>query len=219
MNLKDAPPNGEEEGRARNGDAPPLGGIIIAAGESRRMGRFKPLLPLGSRTVLQRVADRLIEGGLSPILAVLGHRAEDAERCLSRLPVRPVVNDRYPEGMLSSVQCGVRLLPEESPAFFLALGDQPFLSRRTIPRLIRAWIEHPGSIVLPTLNGKGGHPVLFDRCYASRILSLKEPETLRDLVRSSKVRRIEIAIESKMELLDLDTPEDYEVALRSLAEP
>jgi CTP:molybdopterin cytidylyltransferase MocA len=189
--------------------------VVIAAGESRRMGRLKPLLPLGSRTLLQWVVDRLREGGADPILVVLGHRADEVRECLKEFPVQTILNETYPQGMLSSVQAGARALPPDTPAFFVALGDQPDLDPQVLLALIQEWDKNPGSLVVPVVEGKRGHPILIDRCYLPALLALEAPQTLRDLVHAPSTLRREVPVETESLLLDLDTPEDYAHALRS----
>jgi CTP:molybdopterin cytidylyltransferase MocA len=192
-----------------------LPAIVIAAGESRRMGRMKPLLPLGSRTVLQRVVDGLLASGLSPVTVVLGHRADEVAECLQGRPVEITVNENYRQGMLSSIQWGVKRLPPECPALLLALGDQPDVPPSVLPALIEEWTAHPGSIVVPTYNGKRGHPILIDSLYRPALLALRDPQTLRDLVHAPGTVRREVPTDAEGLLLDLDTPEDYEKMLRS----
>jgi CTP:molybdopterin cytidylyltransferase MocA len=192
-----------------------LPAVVIAAGESRRMGRLKPLLPLGSRTVLQRAVDGLLSAEVSPLFVVVGHRAEEVTACIADRPVIITANPRYSGGMLSSIQWGIRQLPHEVPAFLLALGDQPDIRPEVVQSLREEWEARPGSIVVPVVGGKRGHPVLFDSRYLPEILSLREPQTLRDVVHSPEAVRREVAVSSDGPLLDLDTPEDYEAALRS----
>jgi molybdenum cofactor cytidylyltransferase len=192
-----------------------LPAVLIAAGESRRMGRLKMLLPLGSRAVLQRAVEGLLAAEATPVYVVVGHRAEEVSGVVADYPVKITVNPRYTDGMLSSVQWGVRELPPDTPAFFLALGDQPDIRPEVIQSLREEWEAHPGSIVVPSVNGKRGHPVLFDGRYIPDVLALRDPQTLRDLVHSPEALRREVAVSSDGPLLDLDTPEDYEAALRS----
>lgn len=198
-----------------NGELSPLPAVILAAGESRRMGRLKPLLPLGSKTLLQRVVDSFLEAGAASVIVVLGHRAEEVAECVKDRPVEATLNDQYREGMLSSVQWGARQVSEEAPAFFLALGDQPDVPPDVLHSVSREWEAHPGSLVVPTFEGKRGHPILIDRCYLPQLLALREPQTLRDLVHAPTTLRREVPVESSGPLLDLDTPEDYDAALRS----
>lgn len=176
---------------------------------------MKPLLPLGSKTLLQRVADGLLAAGLSPVIAVLGHRAGEVAACLADRPVAITVNEGYREGMLSSVQWGVTQLPQDAPAFLLALGDQPDVPPEVVQALVEAWKAHPGSIVVPTVGGKRGHPILIDSCYRPALLDLRAPRTLRDLVHAPETVRIEVPVSAEGLLADLDTPEEYEALLRS----
>ncbi|MBW3622962.1 MAG: nucleotidyltransferase family protein [Armatimonadetes bacterium] len=190
-------------------------GLVLAAGESRRMGRMKPLLPLGSKTLLQRVVDGLLAAELSPVYVVLGHRADEVAACLADRPVEITRNERYREGMLSSVQWGADQLPLDAPAFVLALGDQPDVPTSVIRALRAEWEAHPGSIVVPTVGGKRGHPILIDALYRPALRVLRNPQTLRDLVHAPETLRREVPVEIEGLFTDLDTPEDYEALLRS----
>src|SRR5947209_15673244 len=99
--------------------------IVLAAGESRRMGRLKPLLPFGTRTVIETVVDSLRASPVDEILVVTGYRSEAIEAALARAPARTVRNPDYARGMLSSVQCGVAAAAPATTWFLLALADQP----------------------------------------------------------------------------------------------
>ncbi len=93
--------------------------FILAAGYSSRMEKFKPLLPVGPVTVLERSVQLFSNAGIDDIRVVIGHRAEDLKPLLLRLHIRWIFNERFQEGMLSSVQAGVRTLESSKRAFFL----------------------------------------------------------------------------------------------------
>src|SRR5690242_19117683 len=97
--------------------------IVLAAGESRRMGQLKPLLPFGPRTVIETVVASLSASRVGEILVVTGHRSEEVEAALAQAPVRVVRNPDYRRGMLSSVQRGVAAAPAETTWFLVALAD------------------------------------------------------------------------------------------------
>src|SRR5262245_37290635 len=94
--------------------------IVLAAGESRRMGALKPLLPFGGSTVIETVAGTLLRCPLHEVIVVLGHRAEEIERQLARHPARVVRNADYLKGMLTSVQCGVAAADAQTDWFVIA---------------------------------------------------------------------------------------------------
>lgn len=186
--------------------------ILLAAGLSSRMGRFKPLLPLGPRTLIEHVLASMCGSGLiSESLVVVGHRAADIRAALAETPgIRFVDNPHYAQGeMLSSVQAGVAALPAQAPAFVLAFADQPAVAPATIAELIQHFFRSPAPLVLPTCRGKRGHPLLISAALSAEILRIRGPDTLKTVVyrHLDKARMVEVADPSILE--DLDTPEDF----------
>jgi molybdenum cofactor cytidylyltransferase len=193
-------------------------GIILAAGLSRRMGDFKPLLPINGVPMIVHVADVPRAAGVDPVLVITGHRASEVAAALSDRALPLVHNERFAEGeMLSSIQAGVRALPADIDAFLLALGDQPGLLPDTIHGLIDAWRQSRPPLVVPTFDGRRGHPLLISAKCANDILSLDARQTLRDFVEQHKENISYVPVADPAILLDVDTPEDYRNALRRAA--
>lgn len=204
-----------------HGSAYSLVAIVLAAGESRRMGTLKQLLPYGDRTLLQCVVDNALEARVGPVVVVLGHRAEEVRTSLDKRPVIVAVNPNVSFGMLSSVQVGVRaalpLLPVEGRRGFLfCLGDQPQVGSEVIRHVATAFRETAKGIVLPVVAGRRGHPVAYSAAYADEILALGPEASLRDVLRRHPEDVQEVPLESESILEDLDTPEDYQRALARL---
>lgn len=185
-----------------------VGAVVLAAGESSRMGRPKMLLPWGRGTVLSAVVSSLLSAPLWRVVVVLGHRAAEVGGALE--PVGPdprlrvVVNDRYPEGMLTSIQRGARELP--GSAVLVALGDQPLVTPGTVKAVIRA---HEGGITVPVHGGRRGHPVLVDASLVGDLLTLPPEAGLRGLFMDHPKRVTYAEVCSEEILIDLDTPADY----------
>ncbi|MBI3945382.1 MAG: nucleotidyltransferase family protein [Armatimonadetes bacterium] len=195
--------------------------IILAAGESRRMGRPKQLLPYGDRTVLQRVADNVLASGVRPVIVVLGHRAEEVRASLGDRPVVPVVNTDYASGMLSSVQAGVRaalplLMIEGRRGFLFCLGDQPQVGPEVIRAVATAFADTERGIVVPVLAGRRGHPAAYSAVYAGEILALGPGVGLREVLRRHPEDVCAVPLEEEGILADLDTPEEYRRAVSAL---
>src|SRR5438093_282427 len=131
--------------------------IILAAGESRRMGEPKQLLPFAGKAMLQCVIDAF---NVDETLAVLGYRADEIEKKIHG--ARIVRNPNYARGMLSSVQAGLRALPAATKLVLLALADQPRLQSATVRKLINKFSR---GILVPSYNGRQGHPLLFEVRY------------------------------------------------------
>lgn len=192
--------------------------VVLAAGMSTRMGQIKMLLPFGDKPVLARVLDNLIfVRDISPIIVITGHAEQEILPVLCVYKdVQTVPNPDYATGeMLSSVQVGVRALPADCAAFFLVLGDQPMVCPETLIALTDAWSVTHAPIILPTYKGRRGHPILFAAACVSEILSLPSDATLRDVVTRYRKERHEVPVPDAAVIADLDTPEDYEHALRA----
>ena len=187
--------------------------IVLAAGESRRMGTPKQLLPFGGKTVLQAVVDRLLHSRADGILVVLGCRADEISASLADRPVRFALNPAYAQGMLSSVQAGVAALPADATAALICLGDQPLVDPAVVDRLIEAHRETGAGIVIPTFDGKRGHPALISLRYRDEILRLSGDPGLKAVMRGHPEDTVEVAVSRPEILADIDTPEDYQKAL------
>lgn len=193
---------------------PDLAAVVPAAGCSHRMGAFKPLLPFGSATVIERVIATIREAGVETIRVVVGWQADRLIPVLERSGVPWVMNERFAEGMHSSIQAGVRSLPPAVIAFFLLPGDMPLVRSATLTSLIAEWDAQPRGILYPGHEGKRGHPPLIARAYISEILAETPPGGLRDLLGRHAEDARDIAVADPGILADLDTPDDYQESLR-----
>lgn len=182
-----------------------IGVVVLAAGESKRMGEPKPLVKIKGKRMIEWVIDSF-RGTAEDIIVVLGHKPEVVKPVLEKLRVRWVVNENYREGMVSSFKEGLREL-ENCDAVFLALGDQPFVDEGYLADAIDAW-KRGAKIVSPVYKGKKGHPVLFDKSLFGEILSLQRYEMIRDVIHQhgSELRLVEAG---EWAVVDLDTPEDF----------
>ena len=122
--------------------------IILAAGESKRMGRPKLLLPFGENTVIETVVNNAIQSEADEVLVVLGYSAEKIAEKIKNLPVRISVNPDFCQGMLSSMQWGFEALPEDTPAALIMLGDQPLIPSWVINKVIDAYEQTGKGIIL-----------------------------------------------------------------------
>src|SRR5690606_23408264 len=117
--------------------------VVLAAGQSQRMGRSKPLLPWGDgQTVIETIVQRLLSFRFSEILVVTGHQGDEVQRALAHLPVSFVENTEYARGeMISSLQVGLRGLADTTSGALVVLGDQPTLDGRVIGQVLSAYAE------------------------------------------------------------------------------
>lgn len=182
--------------------------ILLAAGQSKRMGAFKPLLPFGKKTVIECCIDYLREGGVEDMVVVLGHRADEVRKKLERHDVSFAFNPDPNSEMGASVAAGILELPETSRATLIALCDHPAVPPSVISSLIDAW-TNGARLVIPTWQNRGGHPVLIDLSFKSELLHLGSRGGLRALfeAHSNEVRRIEV--DSPFIARDMDTWDDY----------
>ena len=198
-----------------------ISGILLAAGESKRMQpAFKPLLKLGKRTVVGECVHQLRNSGLADIFVVLGHREADIRAGLAGTGVQFVVNEEYQKGMLTSVKTGLAMLGPNTDAVMIALVDQPMIKSDLVNKLIEAYGDGSKGIIIPTYKGKHGHPILISASFVEEIMQLDEtnPEGLRAFINAHKDEWLEVPVEASGVVEDMDTAEDY-ARLSKQAEP
>ena len=191
------------------------GAAVLAAGEARRFGGPKLLMPFGDSTILGSVIQPLVSADMSPIVVVLGGPNATAIReSLSGQPVRIVLNPNPEAGMVSSIRVGVEALPASLDRFIVALGDQPRIRAERIAHLVAEQSKSGQGIAIPTYQGRRGHPVVFDIRYRQEILTLTDRQTLRDLIVAHQEDIVEVECESSAYVSDIDTREEYEHELQ-----
>ena len=183
--------------------------VILAAGESRRMGTQKLLLPFGETTLVGAVVGTALASRVDRVLVVLGADKDDVREEIEPLGIDSVVNENFAEGMLSSVQAGFRALPADAEAAVVMLGDQPFLPARVVDAVVEAYRRSGKGIVVPAFQGRRGHPVLVDLKYRDAVLALDPADGLRRLMRAHPKDVFEAEVEDANILRDMDVPEDY----------
>ena len=194
---------------------PKISGIILAAGLSTRMGEPKQLLPFGGSTIIETVIDNLLGSKLNEVIVVVGHEAEKIKAHIQHKPVKIVLNPDYPEGMLTSAQCGARSISESADAFAMTLVDLPLITPDLINLVINAYVQTEHGIAVPSYNYRRGHPVIFDRRYAADILALDgNSGGVRSLFRKYADDIHYVDVDTDRILRDIDYREDYEEALR-----
>lgn len=186
-----------------------LSAVILAGGLSSRMQEFKPLLPLAGTMVIEHVIDLFQQAGIDDIIVVVGHQAARVIPFLTRRQVRFTLNDRYREGMYSSVMAGVHALPEDTEAFFLLPVDVPLVKPHSIRLLARNFIQHRNGVTYPVFQGQRGHPPLVSSHMIPRILAGDRPDGLRGLLAEQEELARDVELVDEGVLMDMDTPEDY----------
>jgi CTP:molybdopterin cytidylyltransferase MocA/HD superfamily phosphohydrolase YqeK len=184
--------------------------IILSAGYSSRMGEFKPLLTFGDATVLERDIFLFRDAGIDDVRVVIGHRADDLLPLVERMKACPVINERFSEGMYSSVKAGVASLGDDIEAFFLLPVDIPLVSRRTISLLVESFHKGCGNIIYPSFYGKRGHPPLISTRYRNDILAWNGEGGLKSFLSRRDDEAVHVETEDESILLDMDTLVEYD---------
>ena len=190
--------------------------VILAAGESKRMGLPKMLLTFSGRTMIEKVITNVSESKIDKIIVVLGAYREALVELISKLPVKYCYNDNYKKGMLSSVQCGFRNLPSDFKAVLVFQGDQPLITSNAINEVIEAYLSSGKGIVIPVYKGRRGHPLLIDIKYRDEIEKLNPDKGLRSLACMFSDDVLEVDTNESGILTDFDTYEQYKKELIKL---
>ena len=185
-----------------------LGGIVPAAGLSRRMGREKILLRLGETTALEQVLDRLLRAGVEDRVAVLRPGLEEAITLARSAGAIVAVNDHPEEEMLVSIRLGIAALPRPVDVFSIWPADHPAVSLETLAALAAAC--GPDRVVIPTYGGRRGHPALVGAMLREAIFAIPPGSGLRRLWRDRPEILEELPVEDEGVILDMNTPADYE---------
>jgi molybdenum cofactor cytidylyltransferase len=196
------------ESRPAGHRAPHIAGLVLAAGQSLRMGQNKLLADIDGKPMVRRVVEAVIGARISPVIVVSGHEAAALAAALADLRVTIVHNPQYAEGLSTSLIAGLKALPEDADGVLVALGDMPLVTSRHINRLVAAFNpdEHR-SICVPVANGRRGNPVLWGRQHFAAMRKLSGDKGAREVLERNTEEIVEVAIESQAVLADADTPE------------
>jgi molybdenum cofactor cytidylyltransferase len=188
-----------------------VGAVVLAAGQSKRMGQPKLVLPWGRQTVIEHVVSQLSEAGIQEIVVVTGGAREMVAAALAGWPVRMGHNPEFSHSeMMASLQIGIRLLSPGIQAMLIVLGDQPTLESKVVKQVVDRYIDSRASLVIPSYQMRRGHPWLVRRELWKDLLDLGPEETMRDFLRRHEHQIAYIQVDSPGILEDMDTPEDYE---------
>jgi molybdenum cofactor cytidylyltransferase len=187
-------------------------GIVLAAGEARRMGgRPKPLIEREGVPLVRHVAQALVDAGATDVVVVLGHRAEDVAWAVHDLPVLTVVNETYAAGHGTSLRKGLATLPDTDGPTIVALADQPLLDAADVSALIEAWQRRGAArAVVPRVQGRRGHPVLLDASVGREILRGNATYGAREWLDEHPDEVAWFDSDNLHYVVDVDFPEDLE---------
>ena len=183
-------------------------GLILAAGESRRMGTPKALLEYRGETFLDRLV-RLFSARCVRVIVVLGSHAEEI-RAGSRSECTFVVNTDYRTGQTSSMQCGLRAIPPEAEGVLFTLVDHPAVAEETLDRILPTLPDGRGSLLrVPRFEGRRGHPIWFSSKLIPEFLAIPQTGAARDVVRAHAAETEFLDVEDAGILADIDDPAAY----------
>jgi molybdenum cofactor cytidylyltransferase len=194
-----------------------ISAIVLAAGESKRMGQTKQLLDWEGRTILQRVLENLSRSRVDEVTLVLGHEAERILQALDTRRVKVAINKNYKEGMITSIRQGLASLNDQVEAFFIVLADQPAVGPEIFDRLISEFrrITPPKNIVLPAFRGRRGHPALFSAKYQEEAFRIEGDVGFRRVLQEHPEEILTVEMDTDSILQDIDTPDDYQKQLKT----
>jgi molybdenum cofactor cytidylyltransferase len=183
--------------------------IVLAAGESRRMGMPKPLLRFGSTTFLGQIVSTLRQSRIGRITVVLGAEAERIRESIDLSGVDVVVNEGYAEGQLSSLIAGLKALPGQAEAAVVCLVDNPFITAILVDQIIHRFRQTLGPIVVPVVSGRRGHPALFSNRLFADLLAAPPQEGARHVLRAHPELIHEVDTSEQAILIHIESPDDY----------
>lgn len=186
-----------------------ISAILLAAGESNRMGQPKQLMPFGQSTIVERTIDYLLNSAVSETIVVLGYKGEEIRKTIARKPIKIAINPDYQQGMSTSIIAGLKQVDKRARAVLIALGDQPFVNSQTITSLVEAFIANNRGILIPVYQGRRGNPVIFAIKYKGELLNLKGDVGGREIIKLHPDDVLEVAVNCEGVLLDIDTMENY----------
>ncbi|MFP6717380.1 MAG: molybdopterin-binding/glycosyltransferase family 2 protein [Alphaproteobacteria bacterium] len=188
---------------------PAIPAILLAAGQSRRMGSVNKLLAeIGGMSMIRRVAETILASKVGPLIVVTGHEADQVRAELDGCDVIFVHNSNYADGLSSSLRAGIGALPEEADGVLVCLGDMPHVAAAHVNKLVAAFDPVEGrAICVPTSNGKRGNPVIWGARFFSEIAAVSGDVGARHLIGEYGELVCEVEIGDGGILIDIDTPQ------------
>lgn len=190
--------------------------IVLAAGQSTRMGRPKVLLRLGGRALVRAVVEALEAAALDEVVVVVGPEQAAVASELAGTRARIVPNPEYARGQSTSLRAGVRALSPAVEAALIALADQPLLGPDVVRALVERYRATRAPVVQPVYAGRPGNPVLFDRSLFAELLAVTGDVGGREVVARHRDELVRVEFADERPGRDVDTPAEYEALLEEL---
>lgn len=190
---------------------PIISAVLLAAGESNRMGDLNKLeLQINGVSLLQRIIDTLHKTSFQELIVVAGYQANKIQSLLQDDPVTVINNEHYQQGQMTSVQAGLKALTQPCDGVMICLSDQPLLTVTDINKIINGFINrNHGSIVVPMFKGKRGNPIILDYQHRATILAGDRDLGCKRLIEHHPELVSTIEMDNDHTVLDMDTPDDY----------
>jgi molybdenum cofactor cytidylyltransferase len=191
-----------------------IAGLIIAAGGSSRLDSPKQLLKWGDTYLINHCIGVVTQAEIHSITVVLGSRTEEIRAVLPLSGIDILVNSRWQAGMSTSIKCGLNALPDDIDGTFIFLSDQPFITPELLRAIISKFNESDGQITAPRVKGQQCNPVLFKRSFFPELMTISGDRGAKSLLGKHAVTWLDWP-DDKL-LLDIDSAEDYRLALSKL---
>ncbi len=182
--------------------------IILAAGESKRLGKPKQLLEFHGQTLISRTIETALRVNSNNVSVVLGANAEKIKKEIENFPVKICVNENWQNGMASSLKSGLENLDAEIDAVIIMLGDQPLIEARHIKSLIDKFEQTRNPIIAAIYKNTNGVPALFTKKFFPELLQLEGDTGAKKLIQ--KFIDLVESVEMPEAAIDVDTPEDFQ---------
>jgi molybdenum cofactor cytidylyltransferase len=185
-----------------------IGGIVLAAGLSRRMGTNKLLTKVRGKPMVRLAAEAALGSDAGPVIVVTGNEHEGVEAVLCDLHLETVNNPDFARGLSTSLKRGLNALPEDCDGAVVMLADMPDVGSALVDKLIAAFDPSEGrAICIPTWNGQRGNPVVWAKRFFPEMLAIEGDMGARQLIGQYEELVCEVEVEDDAPLTDLDTPE------------
>ena len=186
-----------------------IAAVVLAAGRSTRMGGPNKLLAeIRGRPLVRIVVDEAVASHAKPVIVVVGHERGEVEKALAGLPVQFVHNPDFAQGLGTSLKAGIAAVPAEADGAIVCLADMPQVDASLLNRLIAAFDPDRGAlIVMPTAEGRRGNPVLWSRRFFPDLMAIEGDVGARHFIGRYSEAAVEVPLEGKAALVDVDTPE------------
>jgi molybdenum cofactor cytidylyltransferase len=186
-----------------------MAGVVLAAGQSTRMGTNKMLLELGGRTLVRRAVSTALSADLDPVLVVLGHESERVRAELSDLACVPVLNPEYASGMNTSLRAGISALPDDVAGAIVVLGDMPLVDAAMLRALVAAFRRSGAPLAVSTYGNVVAPPILYGREVFAELRALEAQACGKSVIKRHRAGAAEMAWPPEI-LTDLDSPADVQ---------